>query len=173
MVINSIHCKGQQLSFFFTLVFLGTLFSGCAQNDSKKQADTVSTQIKSTSADKQSGFTADTAGHQLVVYYFMSNYRCPSCMYIEKTTESVVTTTFGDHVKTGRVVFKAINIDEPENKHYDTDYKLYAQSVILSDVKNGKELRWTNLDKVWKLLNNDEKFKAYVTKEIKTYLGES
>ncbi len=173
MVNNSIHRNAQKLTFFFALLFLGTLFSGCAQSDSKKQADTISTQIKSASADKPSGFTADAASNQLVVYYFMSNYRCPSCMYIEKTTESVVTTTFADHIKSGRVVFKAINIDEPENKHYDTDYKLYAQSVILSDVKNGKELRWTNLDKVWKLLNNDEKFKAYVTKEIKTYLGES
>jgi thiol-disulfide isomerase/thioredoxin len=173
MVINSIHRKAQQLTFFLTLLIIGTLFPGCVQSDSKKQSDTASTQIKSTSADKPSGFTADAASNQLVVYYFMSNYRCPSCMYIEKTTESVVTTTFADHVKSGRVVFKAVNIDKPENKHYDTDYKLYAQSVILSDVKNGKELRWTNLDKVWKLLNNDAEFKEYVTKEIKTYLGES
>ncbi len=173
MVINSIHRKAQQLTFLFAVLFLGTLFFGCAQNDSKKQTDTVSTQIKSDTGDKSAGFSADATSNQLVVYYFMSNYRCPSCMYIEKTTKSVVTTTFADHVKSGRVVFKAVNIDEPENKHFDTDYKLYAQSVILSDVKEGKELRWTNLDKVWKLLNNDAEFKAYVTKEIKTYLGES
>ncbi|MGE5672160.1 MAG: nitrophenyl compound nitroreductase subunit ArsF family protein [Fibrobacterota bacterium] len=165
--------KVKQLMFYFLVLLIGTLFLGCSQSDSKKQADTAVTQIKSTTADKPSGFTADATSNQLVVYYFMSNYRCPSCMYIEKTTESVVTTTFAEYVKSGRVVFKAVNIDEPENKHYDTDYKLYAQSVILSEVKNGKELRWTNLDKVWKLLNNDAEFKAYVTKEIKTYLGES
>jgi len=173
MVINSIHRKVLELTFLFTLLFLGTLLPGCAQSDSKKQTDTASTQIKSSAADKPASFTADTASNQLVVYYFMSTYRCPSCIYIEKTTKSVVTTVFADYVKSGRVVFKAVNIDEPENKHYDTDYKLYAQSVILSDVKGGKELRWTNLDKVWKLLNNDAEFKAYVTKEIKTYLGES
>jgi thiol-disulfide isomerase/thioredoxin len=165
--------KVKQLLFYFIVLLLGTLFSGCAQSDTKKQTDTASTQIKSATTDKPSGFTADTASNQLVVYYFMSTYRCPSCIYIEKTTESVVTTAFADYVKRGRVVFKVVNIDEPENKHYDTDYKLYAQSVILSDVKDGKELRWTNLDKVWKLLNNDAEFKAYVTKEIKTYLGES
>ena len=61
---------------------------------------------------------------------------------------------------------------QPENKHYDKDYKLYAQSVILSDVKDGKELRWLNLDKIWKLLNNDKAFQEYIAKEITGYLGE-
>jgi thiol-disulfide isomerase/thioredoxin len=112
-------------------------------------------------------------GKQLIVYYFMSTYRCPSCIYIEKTTESVVNSVFSNYVKNGRMVFKTINTDEPGNRHYDTDYKLYAQSVILSDIQNGKEVRWTNLDKVWKLLNNDKEFEAYITREIKTYLGES
>lgn len=165
--------KVKRLMFYLLVLLLGTVFSGCVQQDSKKETNASSMQIKSTTAKQSTDVTTDTAGHHLVVYYFMSTYRCPSCIYIEKTTETVVNTVFAEQVKSGRVAFKVINIDEPGNKHYDTDYKLYAQSVILSDVKEGKELRWTNLDKVWKLLNNDTEFKAYVTKEIKTYLGES
>ena len=51
------------------------------------------------------------ANHQLIVYYFMSTYRCPSCIYIEKTTKAVVENVFASQVKNGRMIFKAINVD--------------------------------------------------------------
>lgn len=152
-------------------------FCSQAGPDSQKVANTkVSTSasnIKTSAVDTSlAGTAVSENSKQLVVYYFMSTYRCPSCIYIEKTTKSVVENVFATQLKNGRVIFKAINIDEPANKHYDKDYKLYAQSVILSDVKNGKELRWLNLDKIWKLLNNDKAFQEYIAKEINSYLGE-
>lgn len=149
-----------------------SLHINCSQNKSgtsAPKAQAADQQVHNATQQNQ----PQKDGKQLIVYYFMSTYRCPSCIYIEKTTESVVNSVFSNYVKSGRMVFKTINTDEPDNRHYDTDYKLYAQSVILSDVQNGKEIRWANLDKVWKLLNNDKEFEAYITREIKAYLGES
>jgi hypothetical protein len=160
-------------SFLPVLVIVSTLFfcSQAGPEGQKASNSNVSTSTANAKVDTTSQTTAtSTNNNQLVVYYFMSTYRCPSCIYIEKTTKAVVENVFSSQVKSGRVVFKAINIDEPDNKHYDKDYKLYAQSVILSDVKDGKELRWANLDKVWKLLNNDKAFQDYIAKEISGYL---
>jgi thiol-disulfide isomerase/thioredoxin len=165
-------------SFLPVFVIIATLFF-CSQAGTESLKTSNSKVSSSTTNAKPS--TVDTSvpdtavsenSKQLVVYYFMSTYRCPSCIYIEKTTKAVVENVFASQVKTGRVIFKVINIDEPANKHYDKDYKLYAQSVILSDVKDGKELRWLNLDKIWKLLNNDKEFQEYIAKEINSYLGE-
>jgi len=175
-MLNSIRTRRFAITPFFLLVLISGILFNCSQAGSKEQKQQTGTLAQSSTlkaAETQPPANVTTSNHQLVVYYFMSTYRCPSCIYIEKTTESVVKNVFADQVKCGRVVFKAINIDAPDTKHYEKDYNLYAQSVILSDINNGKELRWTNLDKVWKLLNNDKAFEAYIAKEIKNYLGES
>ena len=48
-----------------------------------------------------------------------------------------------------------------------------AKSVIVSEVTNGKELRWKNLDQVWHLLDDAPGFQAYVEKEVRSFLGEA
>jgi len=50
------------------------------------------------------------------------------------------------------------------------DYELYTKSVVLSETKNGKEVRWKNLDKVWTLLGDEAAFKKYVRDEVSAYL---
>jgi hypothetical protein len=157
---------------FIILSLVLAILINCSQNKSEKaKPETSGANQPAHNNTVQEQPQADSK--QLIVYYFMSTYRCPSCIYIEKTTESVVNSVFSKYVESGRMVFKTINTDEPVNRHYDTDYKLYAQSVILSEVQNGKEIRWTNLDKVWKLLNNNKEFEGYIAREIKAYLGES
>ena len=65
---------------------------------------------------------------------------------------------------------KVINVDEKENSHFSKDYKLFTRSVVVSDIVNGKETQWKNLQKVWELVHNDEAFKKYIQDEIKAYL---
>jgi hypothetical protein len=102
----------------------------------------------------------------------MTTYRCPSCHYIEETTRAALNENFSEQLKSGRMVFKMLNIEEPANEHFVKDYSLYTKSVVLSDQKDGKETRWTNLDKVWQLIRNDAGFKNYIVTQVKAYLGE-
>ena len=64
-----------------------------------------------------------------------------------------------------------INIDDDANKHYIKDYELYTKSVILSHVKDGKEIGWKNLDKVWTLLGSKEGFVDYVQTETRAFMS--
>ena len=99
-----------------------------------------------------------------IVYYFYSKPRCISCKNIETYTREVVT-----DLKNPNVEFKIINLDEPSNNHYAKDYKLFTKSVVLSKVKNGKEIKSKNLTDIWTKLGNEKAFKKYIIKEIKSF----
>lgn len=107
---------------------------------------------------------------KVIVYYFHGTYRCPSCMTIERYTRESIEASFAKELKKGQIEFRSINVDLPANKHYTTDYKLFAQFVIVSDRVQGKERRWKNLQKVWELLYNETDFKTYVKSETAAYL---
>lgn len=104
---------------------------------------------------------------RLDIYYFHATGRCNSCLKIEKYTRSAIENGFKDELKSGKIVFKMVNIDEPENKHFIKDYELYTKSVIVQQIKKGKPAKWENLDQVWDLLDNETQFSLYIQDEVK------
>ncbi len=110
------------------------------------------------------------ANDKVIVYYFHGNYRCYSCMRIEQYTRESIDASFAKELKSGQIEFRSINVDLPANSHYVDDYKLFTKSVIVSDIVQGKERRWKNLQKVWELLRNEMTFKDYVKNETIDYL---
>ena len=105
----------------------------------------------------------------IVVYYFHKTARCPSCITLERVTRESVESAFEKELKNGRIKLISIDIDKKENEHFANDYNLEFQSVIISDVREGKERRWKKLDKVWKLLHEEWDLREYIQKEILTY----
>jgi hypothetical protein len=89
---------------------------------------------------------------------------------IESFSREAVETGFRKEVEDGSVVWRLVNLDEPANRHYIDDYQLYAKSVIVSDVRGGKEARWKNLVKVWQLTNDKGAFIKYIQDEVRGYL---
>ena len=107
----------------------------------------------------------------VTVYYFHGDRRCQSCIKIEKYTEEAVKNFFTDRMESGELVYRVINTDKEENKHYIDDYQLYTKSVILSLTRDGKEVRHKNLDKVWQYIRNREKFHQYIKQETEAFLA--
>lgn len=107
---------------------------------------------------------------KVVAYYFFSNYRCQSCLTIEKWTGETLRDQFGGFIDSGVLVWRPVNIDEEGNFHFVKDYQLLTKSVVLSRNVNGKELRWKNLEKVWELLRDEKKFRGYVKSEVQDFL---
>jgi hypothetical protein len=105
----------------------------------------------------------------LTVYYFHRTIRCPSCEKIEALTQQAVEGGFVGALAGGATTWRVVNIDLPENKHFEDDYQLRMQSVIVSRSQDGKEVRWKNLDKVWDLLDDDAGFIRYVQDEIRAF----
>ena len=114
----------------------------------------------------------DVAEVKVIAYYFHGNFRCYSCRFIEENTELALKKYFDDALKSGQLVFKAVNVEEKENKHFIKDYQLYTKSVVLSLVRDGKEMKFKNLEKVWQLLRNEDEFYKYIKEETQGFLDE-
>ena len=108
--------------------------------------------------------------HYIQVYYFHGKVRCYSCNMIEKLTVETIRESFPMEIENGRVKISVVNTSNSENEHFVKDYGLYSQSVILSEMNDGREVNWKNLIRVWELLRNEEVFKDYVRKEVKAFL---
>ena len=107
---------------------------------------------------------------KVVVYYFHGSYRCKSCTTIEALTRQAVQQKFASELKQGRVELRVVNVEEPANRHFIQDYKLYTKSVVVAEYQGQRQLRWQNLDQVWNLLGNEAAFKAYVAGEVQSFL---
>lgn len=102
--------------------------------------------------------------------YYHGNVRCPTCKKIEAYSKEAIETRFAKEIQAGKAAFRMVNYDEKGNEHFKKDYGLSAQSLIVSEVKAGKELRWTNLEKVWDLTYDKDKFIGYVEGEFKAFM---
>ena len=107
---------------------------------------------------------------KFVAYYFHGNFRCDNCRKIEEYSREAVDLYFSEQLQTGELKFAVINTDEPANEHFVEDYQLYTRSLVIAEFKDGKQVKWKNLAKVWDYLNDEEKFYEYVKSEIQNYL---
>ena len=119
-------------------------------------------------AEKDAKIPSERA--KVIVYYFHGTYRCVSCTKIEKWSYEAIKDSFPKALKEGRLLWKPINVEKPENRHFVNEYSLFTKSLIITEVQGEKQTKWKNLDKVWRLLRDQEKFSAYVTQEVKIYM---
>ena len=108
--------------------------------------------------------------NKIIIYYFHGSKRCSNCLKIEEFTKNLLTTDFKKELKNGQIELKVLNIEEPQNKYFIKKYKLYTKSLIISNVRDNKETKWKNLEKIWLYLSDEEKFQKYVSDEIKLSL---
>lgn len=109
-------------------------------------------------------------GTKVIAYYFHGNFRCASCVKIETLSRRAVTEGFPEDVRSGRVEFREVNVDEPQNRHFIEDYRLSSQSLVIVDVRDGRQARWRNMEKVWTLLNSERDFISYVRDGVSGFL---
>lgn len=112
-------------------------------------------------------------GAQVIVYYFHGTMRCPTCHKLEQYSKEAIEANFKDGLASGKLEFKVVNVEDRGNEHYGKDYQLYTKSLILSLVKDGKEIKWKNMDKIWEYVGNKQRFIDYVKSGVADFLKES
>lgn len=106
------------------------------------------------------------------VLYFHSKQRCATCVAIEKNTTELLETTFADKLKSGKLVFKSVDITEEET--LADKYEVSWSSLIIVDYdKNGKE-ESTNMTEFafGNARTNPESFKKGIAEQINTMLND-
>lgn len=107
---------------------------------------------------------------QIVVYYFHGDQRCMTCQKLEGYAKEALDANFADQLASGQIVWKPINIDQPANTHFVKDYGLFTKSVILSRLEDGRETAFKNLDRIWNLVSDKDRYIEYIREQIAAFL---
>jgi hypothetical protein len=108
----------------------------------------------------------------VVAYYFHGNLRCRTCQTIEAYSEEAIRSEFADELASGHLVWRVVNTDDPENKHFVKDFELVTKSLVLTEYRDGEVTRWENLKQVWQLVRDKEQFLEYVRSSTRRFLQE-
>lgn len=121
-----------------------------------------------------SGLSATSAeADGTFVYYFHGTYRCTTCMKFERYTAAVLQSDFADAIAADAIRWKPVNVEEPDNAHFVQHYELFGKSVVLSEIRNGTEVRWKNLDQIWDRVADEAGYKEYIRNALRAFLGSS
>ena len=111
-----------------------------------------------------------TTNRKVVAYYFHGNMRCATCRSIEAYAKEAIQAGFPKALKDGRLEFRVVNVDEPDNEHFVQDYQLVTRSVVIAEFQGGKQKQWKNLEQVWQLVRDKQAFLTYIQDETRNYL---
>lgn len=114
---------------------------------------------------------AETVRDGLIVYYFHSNTRCPTCQSIESQAHDTVANEFASRLSKGDMTWKVVNYEQAAAKPLATKFEIQMPVVVLANMKDGEIKDWKRLDKVWALVGDKPAFKKYVQAEIERMLS--
>jgi len=120
-----------------------------------------------------SATAAADAEDKVIVYYFHATQRCWTCKTIEAYSEEAVRTGFAEHLASGTLEWKTVNIDEPENQHFVEDFQLATRTVVLVNVVDGVNKDWKRLDRVWQLVRDKPAFVDYIWENTNDFLADA
>lgn len=145
---------------FLIILFIGSVaIAGAALVAADQTKNEPSTDSLSNSVDS-------TLTEYLLVTYFHGNARCVTCRKMEAFAKEALDSTFAKEQASGVVKWRTVNFDDDGNEHFLCDYKLFGQALILSWMKDEKEIEYANLDQIWQLVRDKEKYLAYVRTEV-------
>jgi hypothetical protein len=110
---------------------------------------------------------------KVVAYYFHGTARCTNCRTIEQYSREAIQKFFPQELKSGKLEFRTVNVDRPQNRHYIQDYSLFTRSLVITLYRNNKQEQWKNLERVWSYLRDKNAFYQYVKDEVGTLLHEA
>lgn len=87
----------------------------------------------------QKGNDQENTKDRIEVLYFHGKQRCATCMAIEQGTKATLEGQFADELKNGTLVFRIIDISQPENEALADKYEVTWSSLYLCRWKGGKE----------------------------------
>ena len=114
---------------------------------------------------------ADVPADGLVVYYFHSNARCPTCQSIESQAKETIKAHFASQLSSGAVTWKVLNYDQPANAALAKKFAIKAPVVVLARMRAGQIKDWKRLDEVWALVGDKPAFAQFVGEQITKMLG--
>ena len=104
------------------------------------------------------------------VFMFHATARCSSCIAIGQLASVTLNEYFSDELQSGRIEFREINIDLPENKELAFKFKASGSAFKINAIYDGSDHISEDVT-VWRLLSDTTQFKNYLKGKIDNILG--
>lgn len=100
---------------------------------------------------------------KIEAYYFHFTSRCITCKTVEAEAKKDIETLYPEQVKSGKISFQAINLDESTSKEIAEKLGVTGQALLI--VKGDQKINITN-EGFMNARNNPEKFKEIIKEKI-------
>lgn len=105
--------------------------------------------------------------NHIAIIYYQYGARCTTCIRMEEWTKEATQQNFQTELNNGSLIFQSI----PADQDSVVKYALTSKSLLIKEIQKGKEITWSNLEKIWDLNDDEQAFKTYVTQAVKSTLN--
>ncbi|MEE8451424.1 MAG: nitrophenyl compound nitroreductase subunit ArsF family protein [Thermoguttaceae bacterium] len=119
------------------------------------------------------GRSGDVPADGVVAYFFHGKVRCPTCRNIEAYAHEAIQDGFAEQIEAGRVHWRVVDYEEPQNEHFATDFELVSPTVVLVTMEAGQATGWRNLMEVWNLVSDKGAFLEFLQQQVCDCLEEA
>jgi len=159
---------GTYLLYGGAFIFIGILIWSIFDSNKKSESENIGVQnIKSNTTEIQEVEPAE----KIQLYLFHSTNRCYSCITAGEYTKKMLEQNFSSELKSGKIEFREINVDLPENKEVANKFKASGTSLFTNSIIDNKD----NIEEdtqVWRLVSNEQAFSKYLSEKLKKLIGQ-
>jgi len=101
-------------------------------------------------------------------YYFHNTRRCQTCLLLENNSKSALDEFYSEELKSGKVVFHSVNMEEPEGKEIAKRLQVSNMAFV---VVSGTEKTDLTREGLMHGKSNPDRYKAKIKETIDAYLG--
>jgi hypothetical protein len=107
------------------------------------------------------------------VVYFHTSQRCVTCLCFEERVTSVIEHDFDNEIKSGKLVYKIINVMDEDNAQIVAKYNAYGSQLFINKIVDNKD----NIDDIieiwdWQCTKDKPGFDARIKDLIEQNLEE-
>lgn len=113
---------------------------------------------------------AEKSADKIQIYLFHTTRRCSTCIAIGEYTGRTVDEYFQEELASGKIEFKEINIDLPENQVLVDKFQASGSALYINSITDGKDNIAEDAD-VWRLTGDEAGFKSHLKGKIDHLLG--
>jgi len=143
-------------------VFTISLALGCTS--------TGNTDFTDSATGSMCAIEQDCQDIRLEIYHFHGTQQCYSCIRVGELAEQTVNTYFSDELESGRIVFRHVNGELPENRDLVINYGATGSSLWIGTYIDGEFYKEENT-RVWYKINNEQDFLNYLKSVLEKRLA--
>lgn len=106
---------------------------------------------------------------EVEVFLFHPTQRCITCITIGKLAGETVSEYFQPELKNGKIEFREINIDLPENRTLAQKFQASGSSLFINAISGGQDNINEDIN-VWRLTQDEVQFKSYLKNKLDNLL---